>query len=128
MAVVGLSITLGLTYRKLDRAERELSALQPMSAEEVARQFERNASVGPHRTTVTDVRYSQKEDAYRVTFSWVDSTTSKEWSSDLTLRSDGFGLYHGQINVPEFTKQLSAFGVTGSYSVFVGSPSQLIKK
>jgi hypothetical protein len=123
MAVVGLSIALGLTYRKLDRAERELNALQPVSREEVARQFESNTSFGPHRTTVTDVRYSQKEDAYRVTFSWVDSTTNKPWSSDLTLRSaDGFGNYQGQIDVPEFTKQLSAFGVTGSLRVFVGSP------
>jgi hypothetical protein len=90
---------------------------------EVARQFESNTSLGPHRTTVTDVSYSQKEDTYRVTFSWVDSTTKKQWSSDLTLRpADGFGNYQGQIDVPEFAKQLSAFGVTGSYRVFVGSP------
>src|SRR4029079_12696629 len=61
MAVVGLAITLGLTYRKLDRAERELSALQPMSAGEVGRQLQENASLGTYRTTVTDVRYSQKE-------------------------------------------------------------------
>jgi hypothetical protein len=129
MAVVGLAIALGLTYRKLDRAERELNALQPLSREEVARQFERNTSFGPHRTTVTDVRYSKKEDAYRVTFSWVDSTTNKPWSSDLTLRpADAFGSYQGQIDVPEFTKQLTAFGVTGSCRIFVGSPSMFQTK
>jgi hypothetical protein len=128
MALVGLAITLGITYRKLDRAERELSAMRPLSRDEVAQQFERNTSFGSHRTTVTDVRYSQKDDAYRVTFSWVDSTTNKEWSTDLTLRSDGFGLYQGVIDVPEFTKQLSSFGVTGSHRVFVGKSSTLKAK
>src|SRR5215212_6929499 len=60
MAVLGLAIMLGLTNRKLHRVEQELGAMQPMSPQEVARQFEQHTTLGPIKTKVEDVRYSQK--------------------------------------------------------------------
>lgn len=123
-AVVGLSISLVLVYSKLVRTERALSALQPISVEEVARQFERNTSIGGGRITtkVTDVRYSPAENAYKVNFSWTDSQTGQSWSSDVKLKSDGFGMYFGQIRNSEFVKPLKSSDV---YLVVVETPSAL---
>lgn len=122
MAIVALSIALGLTYGRLARVERQLDALQPMSPEEVARQFEKNTTLGMIKTKVGDVRYSPKEDAFRVRFSWTDSTSGETWTSDVKLTADGFGRYFGQIRNPEFTRPL---GYTDSYPVGVETPSPL---
>jgi hypothetical protein len=123
-AVVGLSISLVLVYSKLVHTERALNALQPISAEEVARQFERNTTIGGGRisTNVTDVRYSPAENAYKVDFSWTDSQTGQSWSSDVKLKSDGFGTYFGQIRNSEFVKPLKS---SDSYLVVVETPSAL---
>ena len=93
MAAIGLAIALTLTYRKLARTERELDAMRPLPEQEVARQFEKKTTLGPVRTTVTDVRYAPKEDAYKVSFSYVISggptASPTEWTSSVTLPSYG---------------------------------------
>ena len=126
-AVVGLSISLVLVYSRLVRTERALSTLQPISVEEVARQFERNTSIGGGRITtkVTDVRYSPEENAYKVVFSWTDSQSGQRWGSDVKLKSDGFGTYFGQIRNSEFVKFLTT---SDAYTVVVESPSTLERK
>jgi hypothetical protein len=123
-AVVGLSISLALVYSKLARTERALGALSPLSAEEVARQFERNTSIAGGRisTKVNDVRYSPAENAYKVTFTWTDSQLGESWSSDVKLKSDGFGTYFGKISNSEFVRPLKN---SDGYLVVVGSPSPL---
>jgi HAMP domain-containing protein len=125
MAVLGLAIMLGLTYRKLHRVEQELSAMQPISPQEVARQFEQHTTLGPITTKVDDVRYSPKADAYKVGFSFVDSAVGVKWSTEVMLKADGFGAYHGQIMSSEFIKPL---GVSNSFNVSVQTRSPLEAK
>jgi len=123
-AIVGLSIALALVYGKLVRVERTLSALQPIAVEDFARQFENVTTVGGGRirTKVTDVRYSPVENAYKVRFSWTDSQTGGQWSSNVILKSDGFGTYFGQIRNPEFLVPIKA---GDSYMVAIESPPAL---
>jgi hypothetical protein len=122
-AVVGLSIALVMMYMRLSRVERELGALQPLSPDEVARQFETNTMPGTVKSTVKDVRYSQSEDAFLVQFSWPDPQTGDNWSTDVKLTNDGFGRYFGQIRNSEFLKLLRH--PTDSYTVVVEAPSPL---
>jgi hypothetical protein len=131
IAVIGLALALFVTNRQMSQireqlaqTESELATLRPLPVEEVARQFESNATLGPIKTTVRDVRYSPKEDAYRVTFSWVDSQAKQEWSTDLELRSDGFGQYYGVIMNGPFIEPL---GNTHGFTVLVKAPSALKK-
>lgn len=124
IAVVGLAIALVLTNRTLRNTQRELAALRPLSVEDVARQFEARTSVSPMKVNVSDVRYSPEKDAYRVAFSWTDSNTTKEWSSDVMLESDGFGVYLGVIRNSEFAGPL---GHTNGFTVAVTTPSTLAK-
>ena len=63
VTIVCLATALMLEHRRLTQIERqlaetkrELSTLQPLSAEEVARQFENATTLGPISTTVKDVR------------------------------------------------------------------------
>ena len=88
--------------------------LRPLPVEEVARQFEQSTTVGPIKTTVGDVRYSPKEDAYKVQFSWDNAQTNQKWFTDVQLTSDGFGGYYGQITSSEFLQPL---GRTNAYTV-----------
>jgi hypothetical protein len=108
---------------RLSRVERELGALQPLSLDEVARQFENNTMPGTAKSTVKDVRYSPSEDAFLVRFSWPDPQTGDNWTTDVKLTNDGFGRYFGQIRNPEFLKQLRH--TTDSYTVVVEAPSPL---
>jgi hypothetical protein len=125
-AVFALSIALVLVYSRLQKAERALDALQPMSAEEVAQQFEVNTNLVNVETKVNDVRFSPSENAFRVEFSWTDPQTKSMWSTDVKLVSDGFGVYYGKIFSSEFLK---AVGASGEYYVVaVKTPSPLKAK
>lgn len=126
VTVVALAISLVMTYRKLDRMERAFDAMQPMSPQQVARQFERQTTLGKVRTTVNDVRYSQKEDAYKVSFSWLDSN-GQHWSSEVLLNPDGFGKYSGEILSSEFVTSVGS-GRNNRFAVGVQTPSPLKEK
>jgi hypothetical protein len=123
-AVLALSLALFLTNRKLWQTERELEAMRPLPVEEVARQFEARTKVDQITTTVKDVRYSPKEDAYRVGFSWTDKAAGQTWFTDVKLVSDGFGDYYGKILNPEFAQPL---GHANGFTVVVQTPSALKK-
>jgi hypothetical protein len=133
MATIGLAISLGLTYRKLARTERELDAMRPLPEQEVARQFEKNTTLGPVRTTVKDVRYAPKEDAYKISFSYVISggptASPTEWTSSVTLSSYGLGAYRGVIQATEFNYALRGLGGSPNFfSISVETPSPLKPK
>ena len=121
MAVVCLSISLVIVYGRLMRIERELNASRPLSAEEVARQFETSTKFSTFSTKVQDVRYSPKEDSFLVSFSWDDPTTKTSWSTEVRLKPDGYGRYFGQIRSGEFLKSVGS--TNDVYTVVVESPS-----
>lgn len=106
--------------------ERELAEIHqerlPLSAEEVARQFEEGTTLGPISTTVKDVRYSPAEDAYKVDLSWTDATTGNSWSTDVILSTDGYGTYFGRIRNRPFIELL---GHEDGFTVAVKTPSPL---
>lgn len=104
VTAISLAIALALTHQKLTIADRQLKAVQPLSPEEVASQFESQTTLGSIKTTVRDVRYSPGENAYKVAFSWVESKTAQEWSTEVILTADGFGAYHGKIQSDQFVK------------------------
>jgi hypothetical protein len=123
MAVVGLAISLALTYSKLSSMERDLATLQPLSPQEVARQFEKQLVFGKFRTKVEDVRYSRNDDAFRVSFSFIDPNTGQNWYTEVKLKNDGYGVYFGQISSTPF---LAAVGSNrDSFAVAVKTPSPL---
>ncbi len=127
MTLVCLATALVLSHRKIAQLERdiaqtkgELAALQPLSANEVARQFKNRTTLGPVATTVKDVRYSPTDDTYKVKFSWVDPTTKQIWSTDAILTGDGYGAYSGKIRSGPF---ITALGVKDTFFVYVEAPS-----
>jgi hypothetical protein len=120
VAIVALSISLVMTQRRLSQLESEAASQRPLSVEEVARQFEKNASVGPVTVKVTDARYSPKVDSYRVNFSWTDPKTKVNWESQVNLAQDGFGKYFGTISSDQF---IQAVGYQGGFTVVVETPS-----
>src|SRR5262249_7791763 len=106
IAIVGLTIALVLTQFQLSNLRRELGAHEPLSVEEVARQFESQLSAPPMTGTADDVRYSPKTDSYHVKFSVVNSATPTTRSeSEVTLRGDGYGRYRGYLDLggPQIT-------------------------
>jgi hypothetical protein len=122
MAVVGLSFSLVSVYSRLREVERQLTAMQPMTAGQVAERFEANTTIGPVTTKVLDVRFSPKANAYRVDFSWTDRRSGGNWNSAVTLKPDGFGTYSGPILDWEY---LQATGVGEVYVAAVKTPSPL---
>ena len=125
IAVIALAIGLVLTTRELSSRRRELEALQPLSVQEVARQFEARTSQGTLKVTVSDVRYSQADDAYRVKFSCVNSTDGASWTSDVKLEGDHFGSYSGMIRDGTY---LTAIGTSSDgFYIVVEPPSTLGK-
>jgi hypothetical protein len=108
VAVVGLAISLFLTHRKLDRLEHVLGATQPMVPEEVARQFEQHTNLGPVKAKVGDVRYSKKNDAYKVRFTWTDPWSNQDLSGEVLLQNDGFGKYRGAFVSDQFLKAIGS--------------------
>jgi hypothetical protein len=121
LAIVLMSFQMRLLGSRLESTQQELSALQPLSVDEVARQFQAATTLGPVTTKVSDVRYSPKEDAYRVRFSWTDAKTAQTWSTDVELKNDGFGTYVGAIRNSEFIQPL---GYTDQFFVAVETPSK----
>jgi len=121
-AIVCLATSNLVTSRQLSQLKRELDANQPLTATEVARQFQDNTTLGPISVTVKDVRYSPDTDSYKVDFSWTDATTNKTWSSDVELTSDGYGTYYGQIRNGPF---IQALGHKESFTVAVKTTSPL---
>lgn len=121
-AIVCLAVVNVMTHRELAQPKRELDIQRPLSAEEVARQFQKRTTLGPISVAVKDVRYSPKEDSYKIDFSWTDARTKKTWSSDVTLRADGYGAYHGEIRNGPFIKPL---GYSERFVVSVETPSPL---
>lgn len=108
--------------RELESQNRELSTHRPLAATEVARQFEKNATISPISVTVKDVRYSPDSDSYKVEFSWTDTSTNQSWSADVKLISDGYGSYYCQIRNGPF---ITPLGNKESFTVMVRSPSPL---
>jgi hypothetical protein len=124
--VVCLAISLVILYKKYSQAEQQLNAMLPMSVEDVARKFENSTKFGTTTTKVTDVRYSPTENAYKVQFSWTDAKTGQDWSANVKLTPDGFGVFYGKIYNPEF---LRAVGSNNEYyMVAVETPSPLNAK
>ncbi len=119
-AVVALVIALVISQRHVARLELDAAASRPLSAEDVAQQFQKNLGAGAVPVKVTDVRYSAKDDAFRVEFSWVDPKSGANWFTEVQLLSDGYGKYNGVIASTEFLK---ALGYTGQMPVTVAKPS-----
>jgi hypothetical protein len=128
MAMWMFAMSRSLTHvsARLRVLEGEQTASRPLSAEEVARQFEMATNVNQLKTKVEDVRYSPEKDAYRVTFSWTDPVTKSQWSTDAMLKSDGFGVYFGPILSGEFLKAIGS--KEDRYMVGVYSESPLKSK
>jgi hypothetical protein len=124
VAIGCLAVTNVLTHRELSAVKRELDANRPLSAKEVARQFQQNTTLGPIAVKVRDVRYSPDKDSYKVDFSWTDATTNKSWSSDIELTADGYGAYYGQIRNGPF---IGPLGYKEAFSVAIKSPSPLVE-
>ena len=122
IAIVALTANTIIMNRRVTQLKQELASQQPLPPKDVARQFEKSTTLGPITTSVKDVRYSPESDAYRVEFSWVDSTSGKTWHSDLRLNHDGFGVYCGKIRNGPFIQPL---GYKESFAVAVTTPSAL---
>lgn len=123
-ALVCLALSNLRTSRELNQLKRELDSSRPLPAAEVARQFQSNTTLGPITVKVKDVRYSPETDSYKVDFSWADATSSKTWSSDVRLTSDGYGTYYGQIRNSPFIQPL---GYKEFFTVAVKTPSPLVE-
>ncbi len=122
VAIVCLAISNAMTLREIFELKRELTAQRPLPAQEVARQFRENTTLGPISVSVGDVRYSSKADSYKVEYSWTDANTGKTWSSDIELMPDGYGAYYGVIRNGPFVTPL---GVKNGFTVAVKTPSPL---
>lgn len=120
IAIGALAMNTIIMGRKVTQLKQELASQQPLPAREVARQFEKRTTLGVIATTVKDVRYSTEADAYKIDFSWVDSTTGKTWHSDVQLNHDGFGVFYGKIRNGPFIEPL---GYKHSFAVAVETPS-----
>lgn len=123
-AMIALAVNSLIMSRTVSQLKQELAPQLDLPPSEVARQFERATKVGPIATTVRDVRYSEASDAYRIDFSWTDSTSGKTWYSDVQLNHDGFGVYIGQIRNSPFLQPL---GHKNPFSVAVEKPSSFTK-
>ena len=123
LAVVApLVLALIISQRRLAQLELDVASSRPLSAEDVAQQFQKNLGTGAVTVKVTDVRYSPKEDAYRIQFSWLDPKSGQNWISEAQLNSDGYGKYNGAVGSAEFLK---AIGYTSQLYVTVAKPSLL---
>jgi hypothetical protein len=122
VTVAALTIALVMTQRRLSQLESESLLRQPLSVAEVAKQFANQTSRNSIKTKVTDVRYSPKEDVYRVSFSWYDPTSKQNWSTEIRLKADGFGRYYGTIESDPY-KQSLGLPTTDVFSVVVEAPS-----
>jgi hypothetical protein len=120
VALTANTIVVNRRVTQLKQEKTELASPQPLSPKEVARQFEKSTTLGPITTTVKDVRYSPAADAYRVSFSWVNSASGKTRNSVVRLNHDGFGVYYGEIPDRSFIQPL---GNSLPYSVAVRTPS-----
>lgn len=120
IAIGALAANTVIMNRQITRLKQGLASQQPLSPKEVARQFEQSTTLGTITTTVKDVRYSAEAEAYRVTFSWIDSASGKTWHSDVRLDHDGFGVYYGQIRNGPFIQPL---GYKEAFPVAVTTPS-----
>jgi hypothetical protein len=120
--VVGLSVALVISQRRIASLEADAATNRPMSLEEVARQVVKQTSQNSLKTTVTDVRYSQKEDTYQVEFSWYDSALKQNSSTEVRLKADSFGRYYGTI-LSDSYKQSLGLPTTDVFSVVVETPS-----
>ena len=123
-SMLPLNRKLAQTQRELAQARRELSTMRPLPVDEVAKQFKAHASVGEMRVKAQDVRYSPKDDAYRIRYSWNEATTGRIWSSEVKLVGDGFGVYAETIQSSQFAAPL---GYKNGFLVSVTSPSTLAK-
>ena len=124
VAIFGLSVALIISQIRISRLEREAATGRPLAFEEVARQFEQQRSTNGVTVKVTDVRYSAKEDVYRVSYSWIDPKTRQNWSTEIRLKSDGFGRYYGTIESDPY-KQSIGLPTTNVVAVIVETPSPL---
>jgi hypothetical protein len=119
MTVACLIVMQVMTQRELNSLKRELSTTRPLSAKEVARQFEKRTTLASIATKVSDVRYSPQDDSYKIAYSWTDSSTGQTWSSDVFLNADGYGSYVGKIISKEF---IGPLGRNDAYYVSVETP------
>jgi len=133
MTVVCLALSLAFVYGRLQEVESRLSMIDgrqvlqmPIPAQEVVRQLENHLNFSGVQINVADVRYSPSEDAYKVDLSWSDPAAKLIWSTDVKLKSDGFGRYFGATHSSEFLKV--AGSKNDSYMVFVETPSPLKSK
>lgn len=124
VTIACLATALVILSGRLNIAERQLESLQPISIQEVADQFEKSTTFAQMSTEVTDVRYSPTEDAYKVKFSFVnrDDPQKRNWSTSVTLKSNGYGEYYGRILSGPFCE---ALGYKNGFSVSVRTPSAL---
>jgi hypothetical protein len=122
VAIICLGITNAMTYREMTQLRGNLITKSPLPVQEVARQFKESTTLGPIKVSVKDVRYSAKDDSYKVDFSWIDATTGNTWHTDLTLTADGYGAYYGTIRNEPF---IAPLGYKDGFAVAVKSPSPL---
>ena len=122
ITIACLATALILTNRRLTRLERRQLSHDPLTLEEVVTQFEKQTTLAPISTEVIDVRYSEEKDAYKVRFSWTNSTTQKTWTTDIILESDDYGAYLGKIRSRPFVEPL---GATYGFPIVVQSASKI---
>ena len=127
-AVIGLVLINLMMYREVRQLARQVaeqsrvdSQRWPISAEEVAQQFQRGAALGPLSARVDDVRYSEAEDSYRISFVWTNKKTGQVWSTTAKLEGNGFGEYYGMIQSDALVKSLGS----DRFAASVKTPSPL---
>lgn len=96
----------------------------PIPADEVAKQFQDQTSLSNVKVTVTDVRFSDKHNAYRVAFSFVKKNTDKSWSTETNLIGLGFGKYSGQVRSRPYLEAIEIESES-PYPVSIQTPSTL---
>lgn len=109
-----------MMQQELSRIKRDPDSQVPMSVEDVSRQFTKHTTLGPITVIVKDVRYSSQKDAYKIEFSWTDTTTGKTRHMDVQLANDTYGTYFGMIRNGPFIEPL---GYEDGYPVAVQTPS-----
>ncbi|QDS95110.1 hypothetical protein FF011L_38950 [Roseimaritima multifibrata] len=101
-----MAIVIFTTRQEVSRLRNSLSQVDltamPISPDAVVTEVHRHIADHPLPCKVTDVRYSETDDTFRVHFMWTDPVDKKDWGSNFELKGDGYGTYAGCIRNTKF--------------------------
>ena len=104
-ALVAMGIIIGIMQYQIASLKSQLSSdatTMPIDADLVAADVERYLASHPLPCSVTEVRYSENDDTYKIGYKWTNPKDQKTWFSTVLLKGNGFGEYAGCISNPEF--------------------------